>query len=167
MEGSIQAGKGLLPVGKAANGGCGFTFAGKHYLFYPYADHATSYRYLLAQGDTYDACDQFAPLWTFPAQGLGNVKNSGCVAACATQPGDEGQHRLYIYAPGNGIAAYTLTQQQRGDVNADGKIDVSDATALINAILGTAHYPTTACDLNADGEVNVSDVTTLVNKILK
>ncbi|MGM9868606.1 MAG: choice-of-anchor J domain-containing protein, partial [Sodaliphilus sp.] len=53
-----------------------------------------------------------------------------------------------------------------GDVNGDGKLDVSDITALVNTILGTEQYPTTVCDINADGEVNVSDVTALVNLIL-
>lgn len=54
-----------------------------------------------------------------------------------------------------------------GDVNGDGTVDVSDVTALINQILGTASFPTELCDLNADGVINVSDVTTLINKILK
>ena len=54
-----------------------------------------------------------------------------------------------------------------GDVNGDGTVDVSDVTALINQILGTASFPTKLCDLNADGVINVSDVTTLINQILK
>lgn len=53
-----------------------------------------------------------------------------------------------------------------GDVNADGRVDVSDVTALINRILGTASYKTTVCDVNGDGEVNVSDVTALINLLL-
>ena len=54
-----------------------------------------------------------------------------------------------------------------GDVNGDGKVDVSDVTALINHILGTASYNAESCDINADGIINVSDVTALVNLILK
>ncbi|MCQ2290576.1 MAG: dockerin type I domain-containing protein [Muribaculaceae bacterium] len=53
-----------------------------------------------------------------------------------------------------------------GDVNADGKVDVSDVTALINKILGEADYSDSVCDINADGVVNVSDVTALINIIL-
>ncbi|MDO4511081.1 MAG: leucine-rich repeat protein [Bacteroidales bacterium] len=53
-----------------------------------------------------------------------------------------------------------------GDVNADGVINVSDVTALINNILGEAQYELKACDINLDGEVNVSDVTALINTIL-
>ena len=54
-----------------------------------------------------------------------------------------------------------------GDINGDGTVDVSDATALINHILGTATFPIEVCDLNADGEINVTDVTTLITHLLK
>ncbi|MDO4512346.1 MAG: leucine-rich repeat protein [Bacteroidales bacterium] len=53
-----------------------------------------------------------------------------------------------------------------GDVNGDGEVNVSDVTALINKILGSADYADEVCDINADGVVNVSDVTALINKIL-
>ena len=57
-------------------------------------------------------------------------------------------------------------EHKLGDLNADGAIDVSDVTALINKILGTVDLPLERCDLNGDGEVNVTDVTTLINMIL-
>ena len=53
-----------------------------------------------------------------------------------------------------------------GDVNADGTVDVSDVTALINKILGTAVFDDSVCDIDGNGVVNVSDVTTLINLIL-
>ncbi|MDO4511011.1 MAG: chitobiase/beta-hexosaminidase C-terminal domain-containing protein [Bacteroidales bacterium] len=53
-----------------------------------------------------------------------------------------------------------------GDVNGDGEVNVSDVTALVNKILGTAEYADDACDINKDGIVNVSDVTALINLIL-
>lgn len=46
-------------------------------------------------------------------------------------------------------------------------VDVTDVTALINHILGTAAFPTEVCDLNADGVVDVTDVTTLITHLLK
>ncbi|MDO4511709.1 MAG: family 10 glycosylhydrolase, partial [Bacteroidales bacterium] len=61
---------------------------------------------------------------------------------------------------------YRATPALKGDVNADGEVNVSDVTALINQILGTAQYPQNRCDINADGVVNVSDVTALINLIL-
>ena len=53
-----------------------------------------------------------------------------------------------------------------GDVNGDGKVNVSDVTALINMILGVIPKDEARADINGDGKVNVSDVTALVNLIL-
>lgn len=55
---------------------------------------------------------------------------------------------------------------KKGDINADGVVNVSDVTSLINKILGIAEYADAVCDVNGDGEVNVSDVTALINMIL-
>lgn len=61
---------------------------------------------------------------------------------------------------------YLLTGTLRGDVNADGDINVSDVTYLINCLLETIPTDFLACDVNSDGEVNVSDLTTLINILL-
>ena len=52
------------------------------------------------------------------------------------------------------------------DVNEDGNVDASDATTLINNILGLLNLDDTACEINADGTVDVSDVTSLIALIL-
>ncbi|MDO4512050.1 MAG: dockerin type I repeat-containing protein [Bacteroidales bacterium] len=52
------------------------------------------------------------------------------------------------------------------DVNGDGLSNVSDVTAVINMILGTAETDPLLADVNGDKEVNVSDVTAIINKIL-
>ena len=57
-------------------------------------------------------------------------------------------------------------QALKGDVDANGVVNVSDITALVNKILGTASYSDSACDIDGNGELNVSDVTALVNMIL-
>ena len=54
----------------------------------------------------------------------------------------------------------------KGDVNRDGKVNVSDVTALINMILGVITKDEESADVNGDGKINVSDVTALVNIIL-
>ena len=53
-----------------------------------------------------------------------------------------------------------------GDVNRDGRVNVSDVSALINMILGVTETDEAAADVNGDGRVNVSDVTALINIIL-
>ena len=53
-----------------------------------------------------------------------------------------------------------------GDVNGDGRVNVSDVSALINMILSITPMDKTLGDVNGDGMVNVSDVTALINIIL-
>ena len=55
-----------------------------------------------------------------------------------------------------------------GDVNCDGKVNISDVTALIDSILGSATEPFSPqnADVNGDGVINISDVTTLIDMIL-
>ena len=60
-------------------------------------------------------------------------------------------------------AAYTPAS---GDIDGDGTVNVSDATALVNKVLGEADYSNLKCDINGDGTVNVSDVTALIANIL-
>ena len=60
----------------------------------------------------------------------------------------------------------TTPELLKGDVNRDGKVNVSDVTALINMILGVINKDEETADVNKDGKINVSDVTALVNIIL-
>lgn len=57
-------------------------------------------------------------------------------------------------------------EQIVGDVNCDGRVNVSDVSTLINMILGMETMNQESADVNADGRVNVSDVATLINIIL-
>ena len=68
------------------------------------------------------------------------------------------QTEMHLTVTGNAL---------KGDINADGIVDVSDATALVGHIIGTTTYPIELCDLNADGTIDVTDVTTLITTILK
>ena len=77
--------------------------------------------------------------------------------------------RIWIYwdtDPWSEFNRYAEIAAANGDVNGDGKVNVSDVTALINMILGVIPKDTTRGDINGDGNVNVSDVTALVNIIL-
>ena len=62
--------------------------------------------------------------------------------------------------------AATNLKKLIGDVNGDGRVNVSDVSALINMILGLEPMNKTTADVNNDGRVNVSDVAALINIIL-
>ncbi len=53
-----------------------------------------------------------------------------------------------------------------GDVNGDGKVNVTDVTTLVNMILGVVPKDMARADITGDGKVNVTDVTALINIIL-
>lgn len=53
-----------------------------------------------------------------------------------------------------------------GDVDGDGKINISDVTSLIDMLLrGMAYNPN--ADVDGDGQINISDVTTLIDMLLR
>ena len=67
---------------------------------------------------------------------------------------------------GNRATNVTIGGSLLGDVNGDGKVNVSDVSALINMILGLSPMDEVRADVNGDTRVNVSDVTALINIIL-
>jgi hypothetical protein len=50
----------------------------------------------------------------------------------------------------------------RGDVNRDGKVDISDVVAIINTMAGETTFKETA-DVNEDTEIDISDVVAVIN----
>ncbi len=85
----------------------------------------------------------------------------------------EGDNVLAIYIQQNWGGAYfdcELFMEELdaipGDVNGDGRVNVSDVSALINMILGLTTMDNYRADVNGDGRVNVSDVSALINIIL-
>ena len=59
----------------------------------------------------------------------------------------------------------TQPMSYRGDVNADGIVNISDVTQLIDILLSGAQGEPTA-DVDADGSVTISDVTNLIDMLL-
>ena len=55
---------------------------------------------------------------------------------------------------------------QRGDVNGDGSVNISDVTTLIDLLLGGGSISNPAADCNQDSSVNISDVTSLIDYLL-
>ncbi len=53
-----------------------------------------------------------------------------------------------------------------GDVDGDGKVNISDVTALINILL-RGNTSGSAADVDGDGKVTISDLTALINMLLR
>lgn len=77
------------------------------------------------------------------------------------------QAPVYIYK-----AESAAPEVKIGDVNKDGAVNISDVTALIDALLGgnstveTDNYSPANSDVNEDNNVNISDVTALIDMLL-
>ena len=70
---------------------------------------------------------------------------------------------------GNFVAYSTITVTEEspivvGDVNRDGKVDISDIVAIINTIAGNSTYKDTA-NVNNDTAIDISDIVTVINII--
>ena len=84
-----------------------------------------------------------------------------------------GQTVVNVTVDSNGRMATTsftvvVTQAQKGDVNKDGRVNISDVTDLINYLLsGDAEgINLWAADVDSSGNINISDVTSLINYLL-
>ena len=134
-------------------------------------------------------CSALRELWIQKNQIKGNGMTS-LINSLRTIPTSESEGLLGVFEPSYSIAeGNELTNAQniaarakrwipkkyssgwneipvKGDVNGDGKINVSDVTALVNMILGVIPKNEAVADINGDGKVNVSDVTALINIIL-
>lgn len=55
---------------------------------------------------------------------------------------------------------------EKGDVNADGTIDISDVNLLLNCMLGRSHVDYSLSDINQDNIVDIADVSLLLNILL-
>ena len=63
---------------------------------------------------------------------------------------------------------YDPNSRERGDVNGDYKVNITDVTALINFLLSRDDTGVwvSAADCDQDGQVTIGDVTTLINYLL-
>ncbi len=165
---AMSSNTGIQPESTAANGFDQFELTGKNYMLYPYGSHLSSsgFRFALVENEESTSMAAYTLRWVFPAQGLGAVNSSTWDAPCVSAAGSTTRERdIYIYVPGNGLAAYTLRNTTiDGDVNRDGIVDITDVNVVINVILGTVTND--LADVNADGIVDITDVNLIINYIL-
>ena len=170
--------KALYPE-SATNGVAEFTLDERNFMVYSIAQYSGTGHGCqaniveLGEGMSLGGMTKY---WQIPADSLGQTSDGGSRVHCFNVEYNDAQDvvTLFDFKCFNGMAVYQIGKNvgggeepgTKGDINADGVVNVSDVTALINKILGTSTYSDAACDINADGVVNVSDVTALINIIL-
>ena len=166
------------------NGVAEFTLDGRNFIVYSIAQYegyneaTESWRACqaniceLGEGMSLEGMTKY---WQIPADRLGDVSDSGTRIHCfnveyATEDDSEVVY-LFDFKCYNGMGVYKIGKNLsedvlKGDVNGDGRVNVSDVSTLINMILGTSAMDQARADVNGDGRVNVSDVSALINIIL-
>ena len=76
-----------------------------------------------------------------------------------------GTKQRYVIIPASQVEELLpqAVTKKKGDVNLDGKVDISDIVAIINQIAGTATYEN--ADVNEDEKVDISDIVAVINII--
>ena len=69
---------------------------------------------------------------------------------------------LYIISATEPVAPVLV-----GDVNNDGRVNITDVTTLISFLLSDASFYPAQADVNGDGKINITDVTALINILLQ
>lgn len=90
------------------------------------------------------------------------------VVAFISRPLANGKNGVYTDMYINNAEMIPLyTEFVRGDVNADGIVDVSDIAALISYLLDGTEIDLNAADCDQNGDVDVSDVAALISYLLE
>ncbi|MBO4813512.1 MAG: dockerin type I repeat-containing protein [Muribaculaceae bacterium] len=157
----------IIPIRGFSNGVYPFALGGHNFFLYP-AKLPEDAMYL--DGFAIAEANADIPITFMPAT-CSSAANGIQANWLNAEPVDESKAIIYQYYPGGHIAVYEFKLKQssvaiKGDVNSDGKVNVSDVTALVNMILGVIPKDMTRADVNGDGKINVSDVTALINIIL-
>ncbi len=122
---TFDSGSAVLSNYRQANGFARFAFKGSDYVVLPVNDHTsdTGFRYSLAQLGDGGALSGSKPLWTMPDGGLGSVNSQTWNALAVAKTADDGNSAsVYLYVPGNGMAAYVMSAAQSG-------VELADADA--------------------------------------
>ncbi len=172
--------KSLYPE-NGTNGVAEFTLEGRNFLAYSIAQYSGTHHGCQANIVELNSDLELKSMkkcWQIPADSLGQTSDGGNRIHClSVEYGKENGSdviTLLDFKSYNGVAVYKIGKNVgggeqpgiKGDVNADGVVNASDVTALINKVLGTADYADATCDVNGDGAVNASDVTALINMVL-
>ena len=115
MEDSFAANEALAPASTMTNGGGFFTFDGVTYIVYPDGDSKTEngHNFRIVKTDSDMSFASMTPCWIVPQQGLGSIYSTTYDALVDYEvlKGNDGSDicaNVYLYVPGNGLAAYAI-----------------------------------------------------------
>lgn len=110
MLSSFAAAKDHAPTLNSDNGVTMFDYEGKHYMVYNYSPAAEGTKFAVVELPTKTSFSGMSALWRFPQNGLGGVESSTCSTPVDAVVSEDGA-TIYVYSPGNGLAAYRMTKE--------------------------------------------------------
>lgn len=109
MVSSFASAKDHAPTLNTDNGVTMFDFDGKHYMVYNYSPASEGTKFAVAEMPSKTSLSGMNTLWRLPQNGLGSIESTTCSTPVdAVVDGD--QATIYVYSPGNGLAAYRMTK---------------------------------------------------------
>lgn len=108
LKGSFAQAPALAPEDCTDNGGAVFRLGDKRYSVHnvQYSENGSTFA-ICEAGDA-DDFSGMKQLWRVPKGGLGTVASGSCSAPVAATNVSPGVAHVYIYSPGNGLAAYEV-----------------------------------------------------------
>ncbi|MFI3239695.1 MAG: family 10 glycosylhydrolase [Bacteroidales bacterium] len=110
----------LMPDGMCCNGGTIFPFMDGTMYVYPYSDHEDGYSFNIVSMDSDASYSSMSQYWTIPQSGIGTINSQTWSTIADYQLGDKTSTEetaiIYIYVPGNGLAAYQLKYSENTSV---------------------------------------------------
>ena len=108
--GSFGSSKDAAPADKGVNGMARFKVNNNEMFAYSSASHTKGVNFAVSMMDSKDNMTNMQKVWTVPAKGLGHVNSTTCSAPVDAVTSPDGMSaQVFVYSPGNGLAAYQVT----------------------------------------------------------
>ncbi len=108
LSGSFANAADCEPIDFAENGGAYFTLGTQSYHVYNYASSTKGARFALSLAGNRNYTNM-KRLWVFPNNTFGKINSSTCSTPVDAVVTSSSSANIYVYSPGNGLAAYSLT----------------------------------------------------------
>ena len=128
-----------VPASVDENGGAAFTLGDREYLVYNWdaSKNGCQFR-VVSHPANCTASNTFSDvqdLWTLPRGNIGSTVSSTASAPCNAVVLNPGKARVFIYSPGNGLAAYTIVDASE-DTGIDTGVDAIESEPLNFTVAG-------------------------------
>ncbi len=172
----------LLMPKTGCNGIAEFTLGDRNFIAYPIGQYDAPNSCQvniceLGEGMSFSGMQRY---WTFPADGLGQVSDSGLrihpLISDYTTEGGKDAVLIFDYKCYNGMGVYIVGEgvvpddpmpvAKPGDVNGDGFVTAADITALYDFMLNNDESHIVNGDQNGDNNITSADVTAVYDILL-